>query len=112
MQCAINSQENHQPLQKCFIKIFLPSCCAFFFFIQVEVGDAETGDGPLSLLVQDAASGSSSDASFASVLGNTCPCSAAPPHSAFTVSTLPGDDKRALESRNDMLLTRPESEIT
>lgn len=67
------------------------------------------GDGPLSPLVQDAASGSSSDASFASVLGNTCPCSAAPPHSAFTS---PGDDKRALESRNDMLLTRPESEIT
>lgn len=76
------------------------------------MSDAETGDGPLSPLVQDAASGSSSDASFASVLGNTCPCSAAPPHSAFTVSTLPGDDKRALESRNDMLLTRPESEIT
>lgn len=112
MRCEINSQKNHQPLEKCFIKIFFAQLLCLFFFIQVEVGDAETGDGPLSPLVQDAASGSSSDASFASVLGNTCPCSAAPPHSAFTVSTLPGDDKRVLGSRNDMLLTRPESEIT
>lgn len=32
MQCEINSQENRQPLQKCFIKIFCPVAVLFFFF--------------------------------------------------------------------------------
>lgn len=68
--------------------------------------------GPLSPLVQDSACGSSSDASFASVLGNTCPRTAAPPHSAFTDSTLPGDARQTLKSENDMFLTRLKSEIT
>eukprot|EP00064_Thunnus_orientalis_P007609 superscaffoldBa00000855_g7631 len=49
------------------------------------------GFGPLSPLVQDSASSSSSDASFASVLGNTCPRAAVPPHSAFTDSTSPAE---------------------
>lgn len=70
------------------------------------------GYGPLSPLVQDSASSSSSDASFASVLGNTCPRAAAPPHSAFADSTSPGDDRQTLGSENDVFLTRQESELT
>lgn len=70
------------------------------------------GYGPLSPLVQDSASSSSSDASFASVLGNTCPSTAAPPHSAFTDSTLPGDVRQTLKSKNDMFLTRQKSGLT
>lgn len=62
--------------------------------------------GPLSPLVQDSASSSSSDASFASVLGNTCPLRAAPPHSTFPDSTLPGDDVQTLTSKNGVFLTR------
>lgn len=70
------------------------------------------GYGPLSPLVQDSASSSSSDASFASVLGSTCPRAAAPPHSAFTDSTLPGDDRETLKNENDMFLTRLKSEFS
>lgn len=50
--------------------------------MQVSDGGAADVWGPSLPLVQDSASGSSSDASFASVLGNTCPRAAAPtPHS-------------------------------
>lgn len=72
------------------------------------------GYGPLSPLVQDSASSSSSDASFASVLWSTCPRALLllllllhPPHSTFTDSTSPGDDRQTLKSENDMFLTRP-----
>lgn len=71
------------------------------------------GFGPLSLLVQDSASSSSSDASFASILGNTCPRAVVPPHSAFADSARPGDDKQTLKSENDAFLTADsESELT
>lgn len=69
------------------------------------------GYGPLSPL-QDSASSSSSDASFASVLGSTCPRAAAPPHSAFADSASPGDDRQTLQSKNDVFLTRLQSELT
>ncbi|TKS85731.1 VPS10 domain-containing receptor [Collichthys lucidus] len=63
------------------------------------------GYGPLSPLVQDSASSSSSDASFASVLGNTCPRAAAPPHSASTDSTLPEAEVRCIPSCQLPLIT-------
>lgn len=84
---------------------------SLFFFIGVEI--RMRGFGPLSPLVQDSASSSSSDASFASVLGNTCPRAAVPPHSAFTDSTRPGDDRQTLKCENDMFLTADsKSELT
>lgn len=59
--------------------------------------DEDAGVCPRASLMQESASSSSSDASFASVLGNPCPRVAAPPHSAFADSSLPGDDRRGRE---------------
>lgn len=94
-----------------FIKSMPIVVVFFFFFFLIQVETWMRGYEPRSPLAPDAASSSSSDASFASVvLWNTCPRAAAPLSTVHSAdSTSPGDAGRTPESEHGTFLTRPES---